>query len=238
MTDTAHRARIWAAGLIAAAALAACSTGTGGASPTPTGAPTAEALEPQQALAQAIGENDPDAARAAIERGADASAPVGEGPDSAPLEVAVLLGSSAVVPVLVEAGADPDAVAPGRVGTLVARAAAANDLDMVAALIEAGADPALMPDETSWGPTLYGGYTGDTELLGLLFDLGVDLDIRDHHGYTALHIAAATGRMSTVTFLLDLGADPAAVADNGFTPADSAADRGHDDVAEFLRGLG
>lgn len=67
---------------------------------------------------------------------------------------------------------------------------------------------------------------------------GVEVDIPDNDGYTALHFAAAAGSLEAVRYLVDAGADTSAVADNGFTPADSAADRDQTAVLDLLAALG
>ena len=50
-----------------------------------------------------------------------------------------------------------------------------------------------------------------------------DPNLRDGRGRTALHVAAASGRVSLMKQLLSLGADPAAVDQYGFTALHWAA---------------
>ncbi len=56
----------------------------------------------------------------------------------------------------------------------------------------------------------------------LIEELGVDVNVRDHDGYAALHNAAARGDNLVVQYLLDQGADPMVVSRRGQTTVDMA----------------
>ncbi len=56
----------------------------------------------------------------------------------------------------------------------------------------------------------------------LVDELGVDPNLRDHDGYTALHHAAARGDDATILFLVSRGADVHAISRRGQTTADLA----------------
>ena len=56
----------------------------------------------------------------------------------------------------------------------------------------------------------------------LIEELGLDVNARDHDGYSALHNAAARGDNEVVQYLLDQGADPLAVSRRGQTTVDMA----------------
>ncbi len=56
----------------------------------------------------------------------------------------------------------------------------------------------------------------------LVEEIGVDVNIRDHEGYTALHHAAARGDTGMVRYLVDQGADVMVVSRRGQTTADMA----------------
>lgn len=56
----------------------------------------------------------------------------------------------------------------------------------------------------------------------LVEELGVDVNARDHDGYTALHHAAARGHDEMILYLVDHGADVMAVSRRGQTTADMA----------------
>lgn len=56
----------------------------------------------------------------------------------------------------------------------------------------------------------------------LVEELGLDVDARDHNGFTPLHHAAARGDVDLIRYLVDRGADVRAVSRSGLTTADMA----------------
>ena len=56
----------------------------------------------------------------------------------------------------------------------------------------------------------------------LVEELGVDVNLRDYNGYTALHHAAARGDNELILYLVSKGGDVKAVARTGQTTADMA----------------
>ena len=50
----------------------------------------------------------------------------------------------------------------------------------------------------------------------------MDVDLRDHNGYTALHHAAARGDTKLIQYLVDMGADVMVVSRAGQTTVDMA----------------
>ena len=64
---------------------------------------------------------------------------------------------------------------------------------------------------------------------------GVDMTICDYDGRTALHLAAAEGRMHAVKFLLETCRVPPSPQDRwGHTPQEEAFRFGHDEVGRFF----
>ena len=63
---------------------------------------------------------------------------------------------------------------------------------------------------------------------------GVDLDARDSHGMTALHLAAALGREAALKALVLHGASPDVRAADGQTPLGVALSAGRRDLADWL----
>ena len=51
---------------------------------------------------------------------------------------------------------------------------------------------------------------------------GLDVNARDHDGYTPLHHAASRGDMEVIRYLIERGADPTAVSRSGQSTADMA----------------
>jgi ankyrin repeat protein len=56
----------------------------------------------------------------------------------------------------------------------------------------------------------------------LVEEIGVDVNTRDHEGYTALHHAASRGDTEMVRYFVEQGADVMAVSRRGQTTADMA----------------
>lgn len=67
------------------------------------------------------------------------------------------------------------------------------------------------------------------------FALGVDIHVRDPHGYGQLTRAAAYGYAPLVQFLLDAGADPNESTPDGASPLDYAQCKNHGDVVALLQ---
>ncbi|RNF82357.1 ankyrin repeat domain-containing protein [Montanilutibacter psychrotolerans] len=71
-------------------------------------------------------------------------------------------------------------------------------------------------------------------LLERLLAIGVDLDARDGHGMSALHLAAALGRDAMLKRLVAHGASPDLLAADGQTPLGVALASGRRDLADWL----
>lgn len=68
--------------------------------------------------------------------------------------------------------------------------------------------------------------TGDVAQMETLLVQGADVNARNAHGWTPLHVAAAGGDPAVVALLLRHGADVHAQSHIGTTPLDNAAMRG------------
>lgn len=104
-----------------------------------------------------------------------------------------------------------------------------GDVSMAQLLIAQGADVAkapVMTDDTAGGrrPMLHAASEAAyRQMLRVLLDAGIDLELRDGHGQTALFRAAEGARLSTrVRALLEAGADANAADLNGRRPIDVA----------------
>jgi ankyrin repeat protein len=79
---------------------------------------------------------------------------------------------------------------------------------------------------------------GSDELLEALIDNGVDLNIQNYIGETALFIAASRGYTEKVEFLLENGARTQISNLDGATPLHAAAAGGHEEVVSALINYG
>lgn len=75
---------------------------------------------------------------------------------------------------------------------------------------------------------------GDAVASGCLLDIGLDRNVRDGRGCTALLRAAGSGHADVVAVLLKAGLDPAIAADSGMTALTAAISQGHANVVELL----
>jgi glutaminase len=75
---------------------------------------------------------------------------------------------------------------------------------------------------------------GDLDEVRALIASGVDPDISDYDGRTALHLAASEGHHEVVAYLLDQDVDPSPVDRWGGTPVADAARGSHQDIVDLL----
>ncbi|MEO1277345.1 MAG: ankyrin repeat domain-containing protein [Planctomycetota bacterium] len=137
----------------------------------------------------------------------------------------------ATVTALLEAGADPNAIAQSG-STPLMFAAQRGQTDQVVALLGAGADPTRSNAEGRTALML-AARSGAHEAASLLIEAGADADATDRDGATALMHAAGGQHMEAVLVLLGGGADPLAVDGRGRGALDRAGESGP--VAEILR---
>ncbi|AKC86936.1 ankyrin repeat domain-containing protein [Pseudoxanthomonas suwonensis] len=144
--------------------------------------------------------------------------------------------AAAAVQVLLRHGASPAGA-----GGLARLLAACVQRDQVARgneqlaldLFLQGADPFAAADGGD-PPLSLAVRLGWLRLLEALLDAGVDREVRDGHGMTALHLAAALGRESALKRLVAQGASPDARAADGQTPLGVALASGRRDLADWL----
>jgi hypothetical protein len=75
---------------------------------------------------------------------------------------------------------------------------------------------------------------GDIETVSRLVESGVDVNKKDDHGRTPLHIASQYGHDRLVYYLVNHGADIYAVDGEGFVPYRVAFNNGYIDIADYL----
>eukprot|EP01062_Namystynia_karyoxenos_P046060 TRINITY_DN34386_c0_g1_i1.p1 TRINITY_DN34386_c0_g1~~TRINITY_DN34386_c0_g1_i1.p1 ORF type:complete len:727 (+),score=231.01 TRINITY_DN34386_c0_g1_i1:71-2182(+) len=79
---------------------------------------------------------------------------------------------------------------------------------------------------------------GDAWRLEALLEAGIDTELRDEYGHTALFVCAMLGHARAVRLLAACGADPSAAAHGGCTPIAAAAACGHQACVEALQAAG
>lgn len=127
------------------------------------------------------------------------------------LGYAAHFGSPQAVLVLLDAGADVNAVSHSRI--------------------------AYIPSNTALHAAIAG--KRNLEVIRLLLERGARTDLRDSNGQTCLHSAAYhADSVEIILMLIDRGANPGTKDKNGATPLDLAVQRGNANVAELLRRRG
>ena len=150
------------------------------------------------------------------------------------LEYAVLHRQTEVTKMLLEMGSDPNAL--GASGTTpLADAALKGDLEGVRLLLDAGARHDAV-SEAGTQPIHDAALGGSAEVIRELAKHGADVDVRSRdEEQTALHLAAAMGKVKAVGALVELGADRTAKDSKGRTALDIAERVGLADVILLLR---
>ncbi|KAM6513853.1 hypothetical protein FALCPG4_015060 [Fusarium falciforme] len=141
-------------------------------------------------------------------------------------------GSTEVVDVLLEKGADITAVDKNGLTPLIA-ASAAGHMEVVKLLLEKGVDVRVANND-GWTPLIVALAAGYMEVVKLLLEKGADVMAVDKNGQTSLIMASGIGHMEVVKLLLEKGADIRAINKNGWTPLIAASNQGHIDVVKLL----
>jgi cytohesin len=171
----------------------------------------------QTLLHWAADNNMPEAVKALIERGANASA-AGQDGDT-PLHAAAWHGHVNVIDVLLAAKVDANAADDaGR--TPLHSAAWNGHLAAVQALLKAGADPRRAAE--GYTPLHAAAWQGHQPIVAALLAAGAKIDAQDADGSTPLHKAAWRGHGEIVRALLVAGANEGLTDNDGFTAADKA----------------
>ncbi len=179
---------------------------------------------PLMSAAWAAGGTISEAIRALLGAGADVNLANSSG--DTPLLWAMnrpLGGAPAELPLrLLALGADPNAKGDRGVTPLYeAVTAVADGPEVIRALLAAGANPRALTDqgESALHAAARRRLPHTPEVIGLLVEIGLDVNAGDETGQTPLHIARAYDNLTAVRTLLGLGADPDA-QDNAGTVAD------------------
>ena len=182
-------------------------------------------------LLDAIRAVDAGGVRAALDRGADATAAEPDG--TTPLHWAVHADDAGIVELLLAAGAD--AASTNRYGVApIALACVNGNAAVVRLLLDAGVDPdtTLAEGETA---LMTAARTGAQDVVELLLDYGADVNAAEAwRGQTALMWAAAEGHAHLIPTMLSHGADVSARSAQGWTPLLFAVREGEIGVVQTL----
>lgn len=183
-------------------------------------------------LILAAKESDVILVRRLIAAGADVDATTDNGGTA--LMFAAIRGDVATQGALIDAGADVNAIG-GFDWTALMVATVKGHLAAARQLLESGADPNLR-DIYGWTPLMRAVYEGRYQVAqALLEHPGIQVDLRNDNGATALYLAAVRGDVRLARALLLAGADPHMADRKGRTPEHVARAGGHEDVAKLLR---
>jgi len=149
-----------------------------------------------------------------------------------PLHAAILRRQVKIVPLLLDAGADPQAP-DSAARTPLHLAVERGDAAIVRELLRRKADP-TKGDRAGWTPLHLAAAKNRVEIAGLLLDSGMNPNLLSQLGGTALHEAAAAGSMEIVKLLLARGVDPSIRSKPGVTALDLAREYKHAEVAALL----
>lgn len=142
-----------------------------------------------------------------------------------PLMWAALNGHSSLVDLLIDRGANVNAVATHGdtvLGYAISCCEKPGSADIVTKLLDNGADPNAKPHD-GWTPLMLAASRDRSDLLNLLLAAGAEIDTQRPNGYTALMLAAARGLTAAVQTLLKRGADLTKKTRGGKTALNLAA---------------
>jgi ankyrin repeat protein len=162
-------------------------------------------------IADASMRNDVAQVRLLVANGAELNAAHGDGMTG--LHWAAENGNPEIASILLESGADVEAVT--RLGAYrpLHLAARRGDASVIQLLLDASADPEAESATGGVTPLHFAAASGKAASVQALIDHGVELDARESiWGQTPLMFAAATGRTEVIRLLLQVGADPALTA--------------------------
>ena len=162
-------------------------------------------------IADASMRNDAAQVRLLVANGAEVNAAHGDGMTG--LHWAAENGNPEIASILLESGADVEAVT--RLGAYrpLHLAARRGNASVIQLLLDASADPETESATGSVTPLHFAAASGKAASVQALMDHGVELDARESiWGQTPLMFAAAAGRTEVIRVLLQAGSDPALTA--------------------------
>ena len=151
-----------------------------------------------------------------------------------------VVSTLAVVRALIEGGANVNAEGWQGETPLLLACFLQNSLGLVRLLLDAGARPNIVSRGDNCGTPLHNaaGTAGNTDVVRLLLDSGIDVDMRDRRSETALMRATRAGLIGTVRLLLSRGADVRAGDFHDNTALHRAVAEGHAHTVSMLLDAG
>jgi uncharacterized protein len=203
-------------------------------------APSPTEINTYQGLFAAVAKGDLEQVTKLIAHGANLEER--DAHERTPLLVAAHLSHDDVAEVLLEAGANPNALDAQRYD-LITIAAVNNDVEMIKLGLEYGADPTNTTSPYDGTALIAAAHLGHVETVQTLIDAGAPLDHINNLGWTALIEAIVLGdggerHRAVVIALVEAGADVNLADGSGKTPLALAMDRSYKAIVEILKQAG
>ncbi|MDQ8208060.1 ankyrin repeat domain-containing protein [Coraliomargarita sp. SDUM461003] len=170
--------------------------------------------------------------KALIEFGVDLNEPVNT-VGQRPIDFSISYSQKQIAEVLLDNGATPDTRLAGEMTPLMS-ALSGNELEIAQKLLDHGADPTL----TSYsGESLYhwAASSGSSDALEFVKRLGLNINVPNRQGQTALLRSAQRGDVTVVKWLIENGADPTIADRSKRTPLYWAERNKREGVVDLLQ---
>ncbi|MCJ1354090.1 MAG: hypothetical protein MMC33_004077 [Icmadophila ericetorum] len=182
-------------------------------------------------LHYAVQHNFVDILKLLLQRNPDLEATTQDG--SRALHLAAANGGVEAVKLLLVAGVDINAL-NGQKHTALFNAAKRGSGTITELLLDRGADPTLEDHELDSTPLIQAATNDLATTVNFMLQKGLNLEVTDAEGYTALHRAAAQGHDRVINYLLDCKANVRQRTPDGQQPLHLAAAIGSNDAIEAL----
>ena len=161
-----------------------------------------------------------------------------DGAGRTPMIVAAFQSHDAVVQLLAEAGADPNALEDAKYD-IITIAAVANDVDLVKLALQLGGKSGNVTSRYEGTALIAAAHLGHDAVVRILIKAGAPLNHVNNLGWTALIEAVILGdggprHRQTVKALVEAGADVNIPDRGGVTPLAHAQTRGYTEIAALI----